>query len=34
MAVQEKDRNKTKELEKKLKFQGKLAWDRMEEKER
>ncbi len=34
MAVQEKDRDKTKELEKKLKFQGKLAWDRMEEKER
>ena len=34
MAVQENDRNKTKELEKKLKFQGKLAWDRMEEKER
>jgi len=34
MAVQEKDRDKTKELEIKLKFQGKLAWDRMEEKER
>jgi len=34
MAVKEKDRNKTKDLEKKLKFQGKLAWDRMEGKER
>jgi aspartyl aminopeptidase len=34
MAVKEKGRNKTKELEKKLKFQGKLAWDRMGEKER
>lgn len=34
MAVKEKDRDKTKELEKKLKLQGKLAWDRMEEKER
>jgi aspartyl aminopeptidase len=34
MAVKEKGTDKTKELEKKLKFQGKLAWDRMEEKER
>jgi aspartyl aminopeptidase len=34
MAVKEKDRNQAKELEKKLKFQGKLAWDRMEEKEK
>ncbi len=34
MAVKKKDRDQTKELEKKLKLQGKLAWDRMEEKER
>jgi aspartyl aminopeptidase len=34
MVVKEKGRNKTKDLEKKLKFQGKLAWDRMEGKER
>jgi aspartyl aminopeptidase len=34
MAIKEKDRDQTKELEKKLKLQGKLAWDRMEEKER
>jgi len=34
MATKEKELNRTKELEKKLKFQGKLAWDRMGEKER
>jgi aspartyl aminopeptidase len=34
MAAKEKETNRTKELEKKLKFQGKLAWDRMEERER
>ena len=34
MATEEKSKNKTKELEKKLKFQGKLVWDRLEEKEK
>jgi aspartyl aminopeptidase len=34
MAAEEKMKSETKELERKLKFQGKLAWDRMEEKER
>jgi aspartyl aminopeptidase len=34
MAAEEKSKNKTKELEKKLKFQGKLVWDRLEEKEK
>jgi len=31
---EEKDKNGTKELEKKLKFQGKLSWDRLEDKEK
>jgi aspartyl aminopeptidase len=30
----EKIKNETKELEKKLKFQGKLSWDRLEEREK
>jgi aspartyl aminopeptidase len=34
MATDEKTKNKTRELEKKLKFQGKLVWDRLEEKEK
>jgi len=34
MAAKEKESNRTKDLEKKLKFQGKLAWDRLEERER
>jgi aspartyl aminopeptidase len=34
MAAEEKMKSETKELEKKLKFQGKLVWDRLEEKER
>ncbi len=34
MPAKEKAKNKTKELEKKLKLQGKLVWDRLEEKER
>jgi aspartyl aminopeptidase len=34
MATDEKSKTKTRELEKKLKFQGKLVWDRLEEKEK
>jgi aspartyl aminopeptidase len=34
MPAKEKAKNKTKELEKKLKLQGKLVWDRLGEKER
>jgi aspartyl aminopeptidase len=34
MAAEEKMKNETQELQRKLKFQGRLAWDRLEEKER
>ena len=34
MAAEGKIKNETKELEKKLKFQKKLVWDRLKEKDR